>query len=351
MKGFLLILFCLTITISLAAQPTERATLEFKIDKRLETLYFVYLLADYPLITRFDNAYKADAITYFAPHKDHKAVTLTRNLMERGFATDYAVNWIFQFSDFPEFKKNRWIDFPFDARPLNADSMSMLQKELINFYNEAKCETFFAREKDFLDAMVRDVRDSFTRKDIIDVITSYFGVTTEATFQVVLSPLLHSGGYSVERKDKKEISALVGPGSAKDGRPVFDKVLLEQDLVIHEFSHIFANRVVEIYEPQAEHLEAKIYPQVKEMTAEEGYASYESFMMELIVRATTIRIVEGVYGKEAAQELIDYEKSVGFGYVVDIGEELANYEKQRDKYRTFFDFYPVIITRLEKVGD
>lgn len=352
MKALVILSSCLlfSTTASFAAQPAEKSSLEFKVDKRLETLYYVFLLADYPLVTRFDNTYKADAKTYFQSYKDHQAVTLVRKLMENGFATDYAVSWLYQYSGFPQFKKQGSVNYPFEEMGLNKDSLELLHAALIDFYKTAKCDAFLAKEKSFLSTMIKNAEDSFSRKDVVKVIEDYFGVKSNAKFYIVLSPLLHSGGYSLERTDAHEVYALIGPGSSENGMPVFDKIFMEQDIAIHEFTHNYANIIVDLYMAQSKPLEPKIFPPVKDLVADQGYPDWKTFMYELLVRATTIRIAEKMYGKAAADELVEYEKSVGFQYVVEVCDELAKYETQRDKYPTMTDFYPVILKRLEKIG-
>lgn len=325
---------------------SDTTSLEFRTDRRVETLYIVFLLADYPLLTPFPNSYKTDALEYFGKYKNHNAVVLAKALVEKGFVADYAVSWLFQFSDFPEFARTGTVSFPFAKRPLPADSLELFRKELIRFYTETECEFFFKTQEGFYQTMVAAVRDSFSRKDIIPVIETYFGIKKSAEYEVILSPLMHSGGFAIERSDKNALYALVGPGAVKDSFPEFDKVFLEQDLVIHEFSHNYANPIVEQFMAETKKLEKDLFPAVREKVEQEGYASWESFMFELIVRATTIRIVENVYGTEAAAELIDYETSVGFEYVTAIADELKTYEAQRDKYPTLVEFYPNIIRRL-----
>jgi hypothetical protein len=329
--------------------PADR--LQFGTDKRLETLYIVFLFSDYPVLTPFPNAYKTEALVYFAPYKQHRAVQLAKDLIPRGLVADYAVNWLFQHSQFPGLEKTRTIDFPFEARPLQQDSLELFRQALKDFYIEARCDSFFALQQVFLDKMVSTVRDSFTSKDILSVIEEYFGIRKEAKYDIILSPLMHSGGFSIERTDEHELYALIGPNRVEGNSPVFDRTFLEQDLVIHEFSHNYANPIVDQYMNQTKALEKDLFPPVRSSVEQEGYSTWESFMQELVVRATTIRIVGNLYGKEAARDLLDYEKSVGFGYVTELTDELKVYESQRDKYPTLADFYPRLIQRLEKVRD
>jgi hypothetical protein len=272
--------------------------------------------------------------------------------MDKGFGADYAANWIFQFTDFPSFQKINEVNYPFGELNLNPDTLELFRKELINFYNASKCDSFFASQKDFLDTMISRASDSFSKKDLPKIIEEYYGVRKNADFFVTLSPLLHSGGYGIDcdnkTKNKNELIALIGPNGETEFIPTFDNEFIEQDLVIHEFGHSYANPIVDKFAADTKPFESTLFPPIKDKLSDEGIVQ-ESFTYELIVRAVTIRIVANTYGQVQADKLLDYEKSIGFTYVMDIADELKNYESQRDKYPTLTDFYPQIIKRLGQI--
>jgi hypothetical protein len=329
----------------------ETVSLRFSTDNRIETLYYVFLLSDYPLISSHHSQYISDAAVYFKKYESHEAVVLAKELVDKGFSFDYAVNWIFQYSAFPMFEKEAEVDFPFDSRPINADSLQLFHKALTRFYHDAGCESFFKAQKRFLHEMINQVETGYRNKNIIKVIEGYYGVKKEAEHHVILSPLLHNGGFAIERtllySKRKELYAVVGPSGIRDSLPLFDEVYLEQDMVIHEFSHNYANPVVEKYLRELAAVESRVYLPVKEKVREEGYATFQAFMYELIVRSTTFRIVENLYGEDRALELLEYEKTVGFGSVAEVAESLKRFEKQRKIYPTFEDYFPELIKDLK----
>ena len=328
----------------------ESSSVFFSTDKRIETLYFVFLLSDYPLVTTHSSGYKTSVLHYFDKYRDHQAVLLAKELTSKGFSFDYAVNWVYQHSDFPALEKSYEVSFPFHERKISPDSLERFREELVRFYHQTNCDGFFTVQHEFLEQMVDRVEGSFGKKNIIGVIEDYYGVKKDADYYVILSPLLHSGGFSIERSNlhdkKKELYAVIGPSGLKDSLPEFDKVFLEQDMVIHEFSHNYANPIVEKFIHQTASLEQAVYNPVKKKVKEEGYDSYEAFLYELIVRATTLRIVEIVYGEEEAEQLLEYEKSAGFASIEKVAEALKKYEKQRDKYPSLEEFFPEIINSL-----
>ena len=359
MKGILILL--LTLTLGIRHENRESTTerdksdqstktaLKFRTDRNLETLYIAFLLADYPVVTPHESSYKLEVFKYFDQYREHDAIQILRKIMYQEFNFDYAVNWLYQHSDFPEFEKSRKIEYAFQDRLMNQDTLELFRKGLIKFYNETHCDSFLENQKDFLDEMTKNVRDSFERKDIIQVIEGYFGIEKNADYFVILSPLLHSGGFAIERTDKSQMFALIGPSGVKDSIPIFDKAFLEYDLVIHEFSHNYANPIVDEFMDETRQFEQALYTPIQEKLKNEGCGNWETFMYELIVRTTTIRIVENTYGKEAASELIEYEKSVGFEYVVELAELLKDYENNRDKYPTLRDFFPELIKGLDTI--
>jgi len=324
---------------------SKRAELEFKIDEKIEVLYYVFLLTDYPLVSRYSTTYKEAAIEYFQPYKEHEVIPIIEGLFEQGFGADFPVNWIFQYGELPELEKKGEVDFPFEL--ISSDSLELFRKALSSFYIDAKCDSFFVSQKGFLDKMILSAEDSIERKDIIEVIEDYYGIYKEAKYTMVLSPLLHQGGFALERTDVAEQYAFVGPNKVKDSVPQFDQVFLEQDMIIHEFGHNYVNPVVDQFLDQTIELEKVLYPIVKERVREEGYAYWDSYLYELVDRSITIRIAEAIYGKAAGEELLAYEKSVGFEHCEFLIEVLKKYEDNRTEFKTFSDFFPSLIESLE----
>ncbi len=322
--------------------------LQIVVDEKVEVLYYAFLLTDYPLVSRYSTTYKEAAQAYFEPYKEHQAIQLAEGLFEQGFGADFPINWIFQYSEFPKLEKGGEVDFPFEL--ISSDSLELFAEALRSFYVEAKCDSFLQMQRSFMNKMIQSAEDSIERLDIIEVIEDYFGEQKNAEYIMALSPLLHQGGFSAERTDVPILEAFVGPNKVVDSIPQFDQAFLEQDMIIHEFGHNYVNPVVDEFLAQTHRLKEVLYPLVEENIKSEGYYSWESYLYELIDRSTTIRITEDVYGKEAAQELLDYEKSVGFEHCEMVVELLKSYEGNRKQYPAFNDFFPVLIQSLEKEG-
>lgn len=327
----------------------ESAAISFRSDQKLEVLYYVFLLAEYPLISQYQSQYKSEVIEHYTKFKSHKAVTIAKELFGKEFVADSPVSWVFQYSDFPEFEKKHEADFPFEELPITNDSYELFRKELINFFNDTKSDSFLISQQAFLDSMILSVSSSYSQKNIIQIIEDYFGEEKDAKCDIILSPLLHSGGFSIEYTSKKEMLALIGPNDSKNSRLHFDQDYLEKDIAIHEFSHNYTNPIVDEFSQQTQEFEGALYPPIKEQIKEEGYASWQACMYELIVRATSIRIAKKVYGNKTANEIMEYDKKVGFIYIEALTNKLAEYEDKRDQYPTFRRFYPELIKEFERL--
>lgn len=320
--------------------------LQIAVDEKLELLYAVFALAEYPLLSKQSSSYKTAVYHQFQPYKEHQAVILAKKLMYRGFNFDYAVNWLYQHDELPELRKSSQVAFDFSQRPMNEDSLVMLRHALSDFHQTSGFGQFYQQQKPFFDEMISLAKQNMERDDLIPLIQGFFGVQEQGTYRVILSPLLHSGGFAINRPQAKEMFALVGPNGNKDSIPTFDQVFLEQDLVIHEFSHNYANPVVGEFMEELSKYRTILYEPFKEKVKEEGYASWEAYMYELMVRATTARIVADSYGYEEAKVLLDYEASVGFDKAIWLFMVLEEYTQNRHEYPQFADYMPALLKRL-----
>ena len=67
-------------------------------------------------------------------------------------------------------------------------------------------------------------------------------------------------------------------------------------------------------------------------------------LYESLVRASVCRYVFEHQGEEAAERQVAYETSRGFLWTADLAALMAEYEAGRDRYPTFDDFMPRVVT-------
>lgn len=349
MKPFHLLLMLLFWISCSSESSTEQNNLgiELATNENIETLYIIYHFADYPVMTPHPGPYIQRIDSLLQPMAKHPAVEMVSRLIDQGFYMDYSVNWLFQYSALPAFEKNRTIDYPFASRVIPADSLEKFAHLMRDFYVEGKLSRFFESEATSFQAMKQLVQDSLSAVNLKKELQEFYGDDKEVKMEIVLSPQLHSGGFAVLRTDSLSFYAVIGPDGLQNGIPQFSRSYFEQDLVLHEFGHNYANPVIDLYKKEIDALESFYYPLLKSSGEEEGYSNWHSLFTELTVRATTLYLVRKSYGDEEANELLEYERSIGFGFLEDWAKVFENYQNQRDTYPNFKSYFPEFIRFLK----
>lgn len=345
----IIVLILLFVSLKSIGQKSE---LNIAIDERIETLYSVAFLNDYFLIGEHQNLYKQKLDKNLQPLKKHKAVQLFDSLSKKyNFSYYRTVEWVLLFSDFPEFKKIKEKTDKYETVPKSKEYLlENFREELIKFNQDTLFQSYLNEIKPLNKKIISQIKKSETLNELPTYLENFYGKKLNS-YNLILSPLLHSGGFNSEtinQNGEKEVYALIGPNGEIDFVPYFDKSYLETDLILHEFGHSFVNPLMEKHEKAIESLKPKYFTEKLEKHAKyQGYSKWKFVFNELLVRATTIKIAEKNFGKEKANELLEYEKSIGFGVVESILEILNEYDQNRNKYTDFDKFYPTLIERMK----
>ena len=92
----------------------------------------------------------------------------------------------------------------------------------------------------------------------------------------------------------------------------FGNDYLETDMILHEFGHSFVNPLSKKYEKEIENLRTKYYDKKLEKSGrQQGYSQWKYVFNEILLRAIVINISRSKFGKEKADKLLEFEKSVG----------------------------------------
>lgn len=330
----------------------QESKLNITIDERIETLYAVAYFDDYFLINNHENLYKNTLKNKLQGLKDHKAVQLFDSLSTKyNFSYYRTVEWILQFSNFPEFQKVKEKADNYSTVPENKKYLlEEFRKELIKFNQDTLFQKYLKAVKPLNEKVISQVKNSETIDKLPSFLEDYYGKKLNS-YNLILSPLIHAGGFNSEiinKNGESEVYAILGPNGEIDFVPYFDKDFIETDLILHEFGHSFVNPLIEKYSKEVETLNSKYYSkELKENAKNQGYSEWKYVFNELLLRATTIHITEQKFGKEKAEKLLEFEKSIGFGLVEKILDILKDYELNRTKYETFDEFYPILINRMK----
>lgn len=330
----------------------QESKLKITIDERIETLYSVAFFDNYFLVNNHENLYKNTLKNKLNVLKNHRAVELFDSLSTKyNFSYYRTVEWILQYSNFPEFKKTKKKADNYSTVSENKEHLlDEFRKELIKFNQDSLFQKYLRAVKPLNEKVLSQVKNSKSIDKLPIYLEEYYGKKLNS-YNLILSPLLHAGGFNSEiinENGEKEVYALLGPNGEIDFVPYFDKDFIETDLILHEFGHSFVNPLIEKYAKGIESLSFKYFTKELEKNGKsQGYSEWKYIFNELILRATTIHITKQKFGEEKAKVLLDFEKSIGFGLVENIAEILKEYELNKNKYDTFDKFYPVLIERMK----
>ncbi|WP_349663409.1 DUF4932 domain-containing protein [Cellulophaga lytica] len=329
----------------------QKSKLNITIDERIETIYSIAFLNNYFLVSNHDNLYKSKLKNNYKALKNHKAVALFDTLSKKhDFNFNNVTDWALQFGEFPELNKVREVINPDSFDESKGDYLiKKFKKEFISFNQDSLFQAYLTEVKVLNEKVINQVKQSKSIENLPAYLEKYYG-TKLSSYNLILSPLVHSGGFNAEflANGKKEVYAIIGPNGEVEYIPYFEKKFLEMDLILHEFGHSFVNPLTEKFQNEIETIKEKYYTEnLKKDGKIQAYNKWIYLLNELIIRAITIRIANKNFGTEKAKELLDYEKSIGFSLVDNIIEILKEYENNREKYSKFSEFYPILIERMK----
>jgi Domain of unknown function (DUF4932) len=327
----------------------QKRKLNVQVDERMEFLTVIQVLSDYPVLNQSENLeYRKDIEKYFEKYRQHSAVQLTKKIYRRFFGFDKPVNYIYHFSfpDFQQTSKFSEIDLVSYKFNEHKDTLNLLLKLFKDFYKKSNFKTFFDNHKPFYNSLTKNVKIELAKFDIINILEKHYG-ERNTSYNLVLCPMLHDGGYalSIENEKSTTFYAVVGPTyDSLSLKPTFDTKLLLSEYIIHEFSHNFCNPLIDKYFEELDRDSCLLNP-INTAMNEQGYKSWKTCLYEHIVRANEVVINEVVFGKEKSREVykdfLENGKWIYLKGIIPIIRE--QYLTNRNKYKTQDGIMPLIV--------
>ncbi len=337
--------------------------IKVEINENIETLSLIYSLADDELIN-VDFAEKAHLLKHylkeFEKFKDHPAVKKMKFLLKKEIFGASCVTYGLFYTDFPEFKEK----YPFDFSVYKKEEKNQLLEfyQLARkFYKDVKLSKFFIKHHTVYERIKNEVKSVLPSNSYIKTLEKFHGISM---LDYVIIPSIfvpNYFNYGPTIKTRKGIINyyVMGPAydvNIKSGVKLPDKLGFNAksyifSIGIHEFGHTFvrfidkpknARLINSISYLNTEELRKKIYPQ--------GYGNWKGVFEEHLVRVCEIEIAKMMNNEKYSKIL--YEDNVikrGFKYIPYILDIIPQYEKNRDKYKTFEEFFPLIIKKLSEV--
>lgn len=325
------------------------------VDPRIELLTAVQQQAGYDVLTRYDFDYKNEANEYFNAYKKHSVVKTFNKLRTRGFSYDAPPNLMLNLSNDLTIDENTKISDDLIARASGEKKLSNFINELRNFSYESNFNKFYQENIPFYQAMIDNVYGKIKDMKLIESLDSYYGMEVNS-YNLVLSPLLHDGGYGPRVKADNglyDVYGIIGPHGIINNEDVLVPGYSAESIryiVWHEFGHSFVNPTTEKFIDEINKYD-NLYSKIEKQMKSQAYPNWEISVNEHIIRAITARLAYLNRGQSAYALTISNERKDGFYYVPALCDSLEKYEQARHKYPTFESYYPELINVFKELSD
>jgi hypothetical protein len=330
--------------------------IQVSIDPRIELLAMVQLVSDYDsrtgLITDFSFKYKETMKQHFARYADHPAVKLFEKLSrEDGFSFSNPPAAMLYFSNPPELKMVREYDGPLSDR-IQKQNLDRFADELRDFAEDTNFSQFYLANEGFYNAILDRSAALLENHSHVEELESYYGMK-QNNYHIILSPLYRPGSFGIRlaaADGRYDLYHIAGPFSVEKDIPIFGNEAIFQQLTRHGFGHSFIAPSTDQNRKELDKY-SSLYKPLSDQMEMQGYGSWEGCVNEHINRAVICRLIYQHDGESAYIEAVDSEKSRGFRYIEPLLQALEVYEGNRDKYKSFEDFYPEIINVFKELSE
>lgn len=329
-----------------------------EMDPRIELLAGVQSWTSWTTDPQSDGFLGSPPTTYaqqlreaLAAFHSHQAMTIAQNL-HRGHGFSYDAPPAFVLSgdhglvfDRPVGGYSRYLT----GRAGGEAILNLWAEALRDLANKASFAVFFEAHRPYYEGLLDQASRGLDAEPLAQWLKDYYGSTGEFVFHFVLAPaLMPGGGYGttvVRTEGGRQVTHVYQV--IRDAQNVSGERLA--GLTLHEFGHSFVNPAIGERVPLLARFGLeRLWAPVKERMRELAYGSMETFLNELVLRATTIRgqRMEGLVSDEGVKDLLATEAQKGFYPIGAVYRELADYEAHRDRWPRFHDFGPELLNRL-----
>ncbi len=329
-----------------AAAPTRIRVL---VDPRVELLSVVFHLAG----NREYNqgripSYVKDVDEHFGSFKDHAAVATARRLVkERHVGFDAPMMLAICLTDITSVEMRAGHDpFPLqrDSRWTPGDAAAFI-KDLRSFVRATDFAAFIERHQSLYHTACDRLEQVLRERRIAAWFDGFFGPRPQAEFIVAIG-MLNGGqcyGPSLQLADgRQEIYCVLGAWLADEaGLPKFDASMIST--VVHEFSHSYANPLVEKHLDALRPAAEKILAALRAEMRQQAYTDGRTILGESLVRACGVRYALATGGPAVAAAETKDNVNRKFLWTGGLADVLGEYEAARQKYPTLDPFMPRIV--------
>ena len=321
------------------------------VDYRTELLGIIMWLSDYHKIHPecfriYENKFYIDNILEkFSKFKNEEIIKDFMKLVEKhNFNYDAPYALFLQLDE--HFKCDKLDDYIFKERLEEDETVYDFIEKLEEFAKKINFEDYYNKNIGLYKKWTSYILDCFKRGNVLKFYDNYFGKSNN-DFYLNLMPFASNGSFSATINNKIYDMNPVTRDMKKDTLFERDRYESVISAPIHEFLHGYVNPITE--KKGLLNFDTHMFDNLKEKMSMQGYPTDVEIINEHLVRAIQIRYILNEYKDEKwAEYVTNMEEKNGFIYIRDILEKLEEFEKNRNNYKNFEQFYPEIIINLKE---
>jgi len=373
-KTLLFILVLFLSTNSCQNKLIERKQIEVKISPNIEVLGCLYNLTEQGKNSGYIEMphIRKAANEHFKEFNQHPAVLKTQDFCTQGFWLHRLVEVMVNCTDFPDsklaYKLPQYMYKEASQNKVNEDGKQQLLEyiELINqFYEESNFDSFLENNHSYYEEAKNQVLKNLPDKDFVSTMEEYYGRKNKG--YIIIPSLLIPELMGFGAKNNTEmgdvlynICGLMVRSEVMDSLNnelremkqtdyTFDISSEIRELSVHEFGHNFVDYHAEKYRDTIMKY-SYLFEPVKNRMTEIGYDNWWTCVDEHIVRTGEVRVALKMANQGGAERLEKgYIERFSFIYLPQLSKKMEDYENNRDKYISFGDFFPELLTVFDKI--
>ena len=335
----------LSVFLAVLMTTTARAEVKVVVDPRIELMGILQELGGYFLSSQVISPYRQDVLVSFCASAKDPAVLLLSTMSQGSFNADVVPRAFLSLSPPPDLEPLGQIPKDVVTRAGGQVAFDQMVVTTREFAIRNNFNAFFAANAATYSKIIEATHPEV--EALAKEIEVYLG-TPLGDAAVVLSPLLHNGGFGVNAErivPGAPVYAVIGPSAVKNDLPVFGPPEHLHALVVHELLHTVINPITERHRTEIDRYK-NLYAPVATSMQPQGYSDWQITFTETLIRAIGIRLSEKRIGLAAAQAASKKEIERGFRELPRVVSALATYENQRASYPRLEDYLPRLLKSL-----
>lgn len=284
---------------------------------------------------------------HFAPHVEHQAMQLVRQMIREGFTYDTHATFALCLGPLPEL--NRVHAYPPDLIRRVRSGEPRLEELRAAMRDLAAATKFSAFvERHAADYAAWCAAAQFDRERAIRWLETFFGATGHE-FHLILAPAMFpSGGYGPhfgEPGKPLHVYQVQRADARKLDKPTFMPPLEMEGLAVHEWGHSFVNPALEAH-PEFVRKLMPHFQAVGDKMKAQAYGVLATYANEQVLRACVIMAMREFHNRDMADRIMAAEERRGFLLTRVAVRQLERYQASRREYPTFASFVPELLASL-----